>query len=517
MTANKRIFLNIIATYGRSLYAMALGLFTARWVLQALGKEDFGLYGLIGGLVAFVTFFNGLLASSVGRFYAVGVGGANKVGNEKVGLEECRMWFNTALSIHSILPIVLVIAGYPIGIWAIENFLIIPPEKMSACIWVWRFTCITGFVSMINVPFQAMYTAKQEIAELTMYGVATATINAVFIYYMVTHPGEWLTKYAACMCLTAVLPQGIIAFRAMMKYPECKFNRKYLFSISRYKELAYFCFAKFWASFSGMFSGQGQSILVNKYMGPVYNASMTVANQVKGQALTLSSALSGAFWPAIANKAGEGDLLEMRRLCFVTCRFGTVLVLIFALPLCLELHEVLRLWLVTPPDFAAEICIVLLLRDAFERSTDGYWMAIYGLGHKVMKYSWTVGWAGISTVFSSWLFFMLGFGMWSICIGLTFSKIITVSVRLYMGRDPAIGLSLRYWLQHVFMPISITAMLATIVCAFVRFSMPASFIRVVLTTAAFEVIYLPLVWFFVFKNSERDYVRNKIFRKVRGN
>ena len=38
MTANRRIFLNIIATYGRSLYALVLGIFTARWVLEALGQ-----------------------------------------------------------------------------------------------------------------------------------------------------------------------------------------------------------------------------------------------------------------------------------------------------------------------------------------------------------------------------------------------------------------------------------------------------------------------------------------------
>ena len=33
MTANKRIFLNVMATYGRSLLGLAYGLFPARWVL----------------------------------------------------------------------------------------------------------------------------------------------------------------------------------------------------------------------------------------------------------------------------------------------------------------------------------------------------------------------------------------------------------------------------------------------------------------------------------------------------
>lgn len=56
MSPNRRIFLNIVATYGRSLYALVLGLFTARWALKALGQVDYGLWGLVGGLVGFVSF-----------------------------------------------------------------------------------------------------------------------------------------------------------------------------------------------------------------------------------------------------------------------------------------------------------------------------------------------------------------------------------------------------------------------------------------------------------------------------
>lgn len=37
MTANRRIFLNIVATYGRSLYALVIGLFCGRRTLIALG------------------------------------------------------------------------------------------------------------------------------------------------------------------------------------------------------------------------------------------------------------------------------------------------------------------------------------------------------------------------------------------------------------------------------------------------------------------------------------------------
>ena len=51
MSPNRRILLNILATYGRSLYALVCGLFISRWVLAALGKTDFGLYGVVSGMM----------------------------------------------------------------------------------------------------------------------------------------------------------------------------------------------------------------------------------------------------------------------------------------------------------------------------------------------------------------------------------------------------------------------------------------------------------------------------------
>ena len=52
MSPNRRIFLNIVATYGRSLYALVIGLFCGRWTLMLLGEVDYGLMGLVGGHAA---------------------------------------------------------------------------------------------------------------------------------------------------------------------------------------------------------------------------------------------------------------------------------------------------------------------------------------------------------------------------------------------------------------------------------------------------------------------------------
>ena len=51
MSPNRRIFPNVIATHGRSLYTLVCGLFIGRWVLTA-GKSEYGLYDVVGGMMA---------------------------------------------------------------------------------------------------------------------------------------------------------------------------------------------------------------------------------------------------------------------------------------------------------------------------------------------------------------------------------------------------------------------------------------------------------------------------------
>ena len=514
MTAHKRIFLNIVATYGRSLYALALGLFTARWALQALGQVDYGLYGLVGGLTAFVAFFNGLLSSAVGRFFGVAVGAMHKEGNAEEGLEDCRKWFNTALSLHIVVPLVLIVIGYPIGEWAVGNFLSIPSDRIEACRWVWRFTCISCFVGMVNIPFQAMYTAKQEIAELTIYGVVQSTATAVFLYFMITHPRVWITKYAFMMMLIGVLPQLIIAYRALAKYEECKIVREYLLSWQRTKEIVNFACARFWTALSTVVSGQGNAILVNKYLGPALNASMTIGNTVASQAATLSGSLSGAFWPVIANKAGEGDLDGVRNFSFQTCRLGSILVLIFAIPLALEVDEVMVLWLKTPPEYVSLLCVTILADIVLERISEGYWMAIMGVGKGIGLYS---GWAstiGFARLAIAWLAFALGYGIYGLCVALIVARFWAIVVRLVLGRK-LVGMSMCYWLGKVFAPIAMASAATIFIGYWGRLIMAASFLRVCTTTLICEMVFLPMIWFVVFSDAEREFILTRCIKHNR--
>ena len=510
MTPNRRIFLNIIATYGRSLYALVCGLFTARWVLQALGKVDFGLYGVVGGLTIFVAFLNTLLSSATSRFYAFAEGESKRhilEGDEIRGESESRKWFSTSLMLHFLVSISLILIGYPLGMYALDHWLIIPVDRMNACRWVFRFACISCFVGMVNVPFQAMYIAKQYIAELTIYSFFTTTLNVVFVYFMVTHPGDWLAKYALWMSVLSVLPQIIICLRALFVFSECRFCLNYAFSWKRISHLTSYAF---WQAFGGLgvvFRGQGIQILINKYFGPSVNASMSIANQVSGQTQTLASAMQGAFQPAIVTALGSGNIEVAKLLSYRASKFALALTLFFCLPLMIELDYVLKLWLKSPPEYTAGLCLCMIVFFIVDKASTGQCLACNATG-KIAAYQAVGGSLLILSLPVAWALVACGFGVYAIgwTIVLTgFGN--TISRACFASK--LIGMSVKVWWIQIIWPISISSVVSAGAGRIIVGVMQPSFARLLIVLLIVDLLFLSLFCLFALSLDERKYLKDK--------
>ena len=508
MTEKRRIVLNIVATYGRSLYALVLGLFCGRWALMALGEVDFGLYGLIGGMIVFMTFFNSILAGANARFYAYSVGEAAAADDKIQAIEECRHWFNTALSVHIVTPLLIMAIGYPLGEYAVRSWLTIPIDRVEACVWVFRSVCVSSFVAMVSVPFSAMYTAKQYIAELTIYGFFATTAHFIILYYMVSHPGVWLTKYAFWSCLTAVIPQVIICFRASYLFPECHVRLSYMWDISRIKRIAIFGFWQAFGNFCGILRVQGMSIVINKFFGAAMNAAQALGNSVQGHCVSLAAAMQGAFTPVITQACGAGDYSKMNEYVIRTCKFNMMLSLIFILPLSLELPMVMKLWLKTPPDFAVGLCYCALTLYLIKASTVGHMVVVNAKGAIAGYYSvlssiniFTVPIAVATGLIWRDVYLMMG--------AVIFMEVLNSIGRIYFARREA-GTSVRTWIQSVFVPVVFVVLVSGVIGLVPRVLMESSLFRVGVTAVACESVFFPLVWFSVLSSGERRFLMDKL-------
>lgn len=510
MTGNGRIILNVAATYGRTMYSLVLGLYTTRWVLQALGKVDFGLMGVVGGLAGFISIVNTLFAVAVGRFYAVGEGRVRVAEDKAAALKETRAWFSTAVLVHTVVPSLLMLAGYPAGVWAIRHFLEIPSDRLDDCVWVFRFVCAGCYATMVGVPVQAMYTAKQFIAELTVYSFATTTLKALGVYWMMSHPGVWLKEYALLLCVLTVAPQLAISVRGLWLFPECRFRWRHCASWMRIKELAYF--VGWWAfgHLAQLFRGHGIQILVNKYFGAEANGSMSIAMQVNGHTNDLAGALYGAFQPAIAEAYGARDFARMKALGYRACKFAALFVMVFAIPLSLELREVLELWLGNPPEGVYGLCLLLFAMTLANQATMGQVLTVNACG-KIALYQGCVGGTLLMALPLGWLGCALGGGL--LTVGWTLAGTMACSALLRVGFAGRLsGMSAWLWLRKIVFPLAAVGTTATLGGAAVRLAFAPSFWRILCTAAVCEGLLLPLAWGWVFDREERAYLKGRFDR-----
>lgn len=510
MTENRRIALNVVATYGRSLYALALGLFTSRWALMALGEVDFGLYGVVGSLVAFIAYFNGVVGSSIGRFYALCVGEQRT--DPAGGLAKCRMWFTTAVVLNTVIPLALMVVGYPAGKWVILHFLTVPADRLVTCVWVWRFVCLSCFLGMASLPFNAMYMAKQRIASLTVYSFATTTCNAVFLYYMVTHPGVWLGRYAAWQCLLGVLPNLMIMLQACWQFPECRVVRRHLWRWANVRALGNFAFWNAWGTLGAMLRDQGGAVVVNRCFGPTVNAGLAIGTSLSLHANAFSGSLIGAFSPAICNAWGEGAFDRARRLAYRTCKFCTLGMLVFAIPVALEISELLALWLGTPPRFAAEFCLFILTMNVIDKLSVGHMLVVNAQG-RIALYQAFLGTSLVLALPLAVALIAMGCGPLSVGWAMVATMAVCSLGRVWFARR-LVGMSAGYWVRRVSFPIGLASVAAAAVGLVPRLYVAPSFGRICVTTAASVLTLVVLSGLFVLDPEERGWIVSWIRKRL---
>lgn len=512
MSPSKRILINTIASYGRSIVGVACGIFTTRWVLEALGHEDFGLYGLVGSLAIFLSFLSIQFSLAISRYYAFAQGVATAAVDRNNALLECRVWFSIALIVHLVLPVVICSVGLPVGLYAIRNeYLMIPVDKVPHCTWLWCFVCISCFVGMLSVPFHAMYTAKQYIAELTIYSLTQTMARTIFIYYMVKHPGEWLVRYGLGMLLISIAPSVILAIRAVIIFEECRFVRKALVELRRIFALANYAL---WSAIGGigfLAGHQIMAIILNKAYGPRYNASFGISQTVAGEAASLTGALQNAFAPAVTTACGAGNLDLMRSMAFRVCKIGTLLTMMFAIPMALEIDELLRLWLKNPPPCAAGMCVCTLAFIVIEKMSCGHGMAVNAMG-KVSRYQCLHGLLRLTAIPLALVPVYLQMGAGVTTVALPISILIVVVGDVYLARGLA-GMSGWVWLRTVLLPLAFVSVVGVAIGSVPKFFMSQSFLRMVLTSLLVLVTLIPFSWFVILSKAEQALIVDKIWKR----
>ena len=68
MTNSQRVIVNTLAQYTRTILNVCLSLYSTRLILSALGQSDYGIYTLVAGVIAMLSFLTNALVTTTQRY-----------------------------------------------------------------------------------------------------------------------------------------------------------------------------------------------------------------------------------------------------------------------------------------------------------------------------------------------------------------------------------------------------------------------------------------------------------------
>lgn len=367
----KRLIKNTSFLYFRMLFLMAIGLYSSRIVLRELGVSDFGIYNVVGGVVAFFGMISGALSAAVSRYLNVEMGKSNS-------LAKLREIFSSAIVIHFVLAVCIVIVAEVVGPWFIENKMVIPNDRIFASKIVFHVSLATFFVNLVSIPYNACVIAHEKMNVFAYVSVLEGTLKLISVCSLAYVTKDKLIVYGILMFSIAVIIRLIYQFFCTRNYQESRFSlccRKSIIC-----EMFGFVGWNTIGSISVVLSDQGVNILLNVFCSPIVNAARGIAVQVSSSINQLVLNFMTALNPQIMKKYGEEDYGAYKSLVWNGARFSAFLLLILSIPFLLETRYILRIWLGQVPDYSVNFVRLSLLLCVSESFANTLVTAIMATG-----------------------------------------------------------------------------------------------------------------------------------------
>lgn len=369
-TTNKTIAKNTVVLYLRVLITMVISLFTSRVILQKLGVDDFGIYQTVGGLVGLLAFVNSALATGSSRFltFELGTGDSGKL----------RRTFSTLLTSHLLLCLIIVLVAESFGLWFIYHKLVIPPERMDAAVFAFHFSVLSTAFAIIQVPYHASIIAHEQLSIYAYTSIVESVMKLGIVYLLAVSPYDRLKTYALLYCLVSI---GLALFYILYCL---RHNREthYQFILDKpiFKEVVGYSSWNLFSNTAIALNSQGTTVLINMFFSPGVVAARAVANQVNLAANQFIVNFRTAANPQIVKKYAAGDYQGSKSLLLSSTTYSYFLMLLMALPVCLEAETLLRLWLGIVPEYAVPFLRLAMVTSLFQVFDASFYTALYAKG-----------------------------------------------------------------------------------------------------------------------------------------
>lgn len=395
---DKTIFKNTLVLYVRTFVTMLIALYTSRVVLDVLGVEDYGIYNLVAGIVLIFSSLSSTISAVTQRYISYSIGEGGK--------EHIRQVFSTSCIIHLLMALLVLLVGETIGLWFVNNGIIIPNNRMIAVNIVYQGALVVFAINIINLVLGSMIIAYERMSAYAYIFIFQAVLRLINVFVLQWFGADKLILYAILELVV-----GIMAFACFYNYCKHTFET---FGLVRTKSKALFVemekFAgwNFFGATANVLYEQGANILLNQFFGLVLNAARGITVQVSSAVNTFVSNFNIALSPQITKSYASGEIYKTRELVMSGCKLSFYMTLLAAFPLMLNTSFILDIWLKEVPNFANSFVSLAIFCAVLDSYTRPLHCALFASGN-IKTYQIVISTISILRLPALWFCFYLNY------------------------------------------------------------------------------------------------------------
>lgn len=502
---NKRIAKNTLFLYFRMILTMSVGLYTSRLVLDELGVVDYGIYGLVGGIVSMFAFLNSAMASATQRYLSFDIG--------KKDWDRLQKTFNATLNIHILIAIVIFILAETIGLWFVNTQLEIPEERMYAANWVYHFSIFAFILNVIQVPYNALLFAREHMSVYAYISILETVLKLAIVLFLVQADSDKLILYSILTFGVAFVIRMTYQIYCRKRFPESKY--KFYWNKAYYKELMSYSGWNLFGNIAAVARSQGSNILLNIFFGPVLNAAYGITIMVQGIIGNFVSNFQVAVNPQIVKNYAAGEKQASLNLMYKSSKFSFFGMLILVVPLLVNLEYVMNLWLKEVPTYAIEFIQLALIYSLIETLSNPLMIGAQATG-KIKWYQIIIG-TFIFLIFPiNYLIFSLNNNPLNLYYVFIANSLVALLFRIFFLRK-MMSLNLLHYFYKVVIPIILVSFTIFIIIQNTSFLKTTDFINLILNSALIATTILVIIALLGSTKGERrigiQFLQSKLMKK----
>ena len=501
---NKRIAKNTIFMYIRMAITMCIGLYTSRAVLQALGVEDFGLYNVIGGIVSMFIILNGAMVNTTSRFITIYLAKEDE-------LQTCKI-FNMASLVHVVIAVLVVLFAETIGLWYLENKLVVPEGRMFAAHWLYQLSILSAIFSILYVPYNAAIVAHEKMGVFAFIQIADSALKLIIVLLLAYSPIDKLIFYATLLTILSIADLCIYFIYCKRHFAETEIM--FYWNNSVFKEMMGFAGWTLVGNFVNFFYTQGLNLLLNAFCGPAANAARGIAVQVENVVKQFANNVQVAINPQILKSYSLNEMDRMYSLIMASSRYCFFLLYFLCLPIMLEANFILHLWLGIVPEHTVNFIRLILVIALFDTFVNPMFTANLACG-KLKLYHFPLSILMVAFMFVTYFAIKLTGIAESVYVSLLTVTFIGYIMKIYII-DRQVGLKPKVYIKNVLKPVCLVVLISPILPFYIHSLLDEGWVRLLATGFACVVSVTAAIYVLGVSQAERKFVvtfvRNKLKR-----